>query len=87
MERSLRALVSTRTTQLPPTVAMRAREVANPTAADLARAEEELIIVRRFYVPPAPLVAGKAAAPREAESREPRPRSESKRGRRPQHGG
>lgn len=61
MERSLRALVSTRTTQLPPTVAMRAREVAAPTRADLAAAERDLVIVRRYYVPPAPLSAtGKA---------------------------
>lgn len=61
MERSLRALVSTRTTQLPPTVAMRAREVAAPTRADLAAAEKDLVIVRRYYVPPAPLTApGKA---------------------------
>ena len=54
-ERLLRSLVSTRPTQLTPTAAMRAREVAAPTAADLARAEAELTIVRRNYVPPAPL--------------------------------
>lgn len=54
-ERLLRSLVSTRPTQLSPTAAMRAREVAAPTAADLAEAEAELTIVRRNYVPPAPL--------------------------------
>jgi hypothetical protein len=55
MERSLRALVSTRTTQLPFDVAMRAREVAQPSAQDLADAERDLVLVRRHYVPPAPL--------------------------------
>ena len=59
MERALRALVSTRSTQLTPTVAMRAREVATPSAADLAAAEQELQIVRRHYIPPAPLATTK----------------------------
>jgi hypothetical protein len=54
-ERLLRSLVSTRPTQLSPTIAMRAREVGAPTAEDLARAAEEVVIVRRNYVPPAPL--------------------------------
>lgn len=63
MERSLRALVSTRTTQLPFDVAMRAREVAAPTAQDLADAERDLVLVRRHYVPPAPLVSKKADVP------------------------
>lgn len=71
IERSLRALVSTRTTQLPFDVAMRAREVAQPSAQDLADAERELVIVRRHYVPPAPLVtkkndAGRGGRPDEA---------------------
>lgn len=70
VERSLRALVSTRTTQLPPTVAMRAREVAAPTQADLMAAEQELVIVRRHYVPPMPLTnAGKVNEPRPTENR------------------
>ncbi len=70
VERSLRALVSTRTTQLSPTVAMRAREVATPTRADLAAAEEELVIVRRHYIPPAPLAtAGKVTEQRPPEKR------------------
>lgn len=62
MERSLRALVSTRTTQLPFDVAMRAREVAAPSAQDLADAESELVLVRRHYVPPEPLVTKKGDA-------------------------
>lgn len=72
VERSLRALVSTRTTQLPFGVAMRAREVAQPSAQDLEDAERDLVIVRRHYVPPAPLVtkkgdAGKTSAGRPDE--------------------
>ena len=58
-ERSLRSLVSTRSTQVSPTIAMRAREVAVPTAADLAEAERDLVIVRRHYTPPTPLTAGR----------------------------
>jgi hypothetical protein len=38
---------------------MRAREVATPSAADLAAAEQELQIVRRHYIPPAPLATTK----------------------------
>ncbi len=41
------------------TAAMRAREVALPDAADLAAAEAELVIVRRHYVPPTTLPAGR----------------------------
>ena len=63
MERSLRALVSTRTTQLPFDVAMRAREVAQPSAQDLAEAERDLVLVRRHYVPPAPLATKKSEVP------------------------
>jgi hypothetical protein len=58
-ERLLRALVSTRPTQLPPTVAMRAREVGAPTPEDMARAEQEVVIIRRNYVPPAPLTTAR----------------------------
>lgn len=63
MERSLRALVSTRTTQIPFDVAMRAREVAQPSAQDLADAERDLVLVRRHYVPPAPLAPKKGETP------------------------
>jgi len=31
---------------------MRARDAARPTAADVAAAERDLVIVRRNYVPP-----------------------------------
>ena len=62
-DRALRALVSIRATQLPPTAAMRAREVGTPTAEDLAAAERDLVIVRRHYQPPAPLTAGRRRRP------------------------
>ena len=58
-ERSLRALVTTRSTQVSPTTAMRAREAAMPTAADLLAAEADLVVVRRHYVPPTALAAGR----------------------------
>lgn len=90
MERSLRALVSTRTTALSPTVAMRAREVATPSAADLVEAEAELQIVRRHYVPPAPLATAKKPEQRPAQGRPSEPRAKVVDGRRPsrraQHG-
>ncbi len=44
-----------RSSQLSPVDAMRAREYATPTAEDLAAAEREVVLVRRNYVPPAPL--------------------------------
>ncbi len=58
-ERSLRALVTTRSTQVSPSAAMRAREAAMPTAADLLAAEADLVVVRRHYVPPTALAAGR----------------------------
>ncbi|MGI8591187.1 MAG: hypothetical protein ACR2M5_09410 [Nakamurella sp.] len=88
MERSLRALVTLRSTQLSPNVAMRAREVADPTAADLAAADRDLVLVRRHYVPPTPLTTSKrsdqSVPGRESEQRG---RAESRRGgRKPQRG-
>ncbi len=88
MERSLRALVTLRSTQLSPSVAMRAREVADPTAADLAAADRDLVLVRRHYVPPTPLTTSKGSDQsvpgRESEQRG---RAESRRGgRKPQRG-
>lgn len=68
-ERSLRSLVTTRSTQVSSTAAMRAREVALPTAADLAAAEAELVIVRRHYVPPTSLSAGRRADRRGGQGR------------------
>lgn len=35
-----------------PVGAMRARDVARPTEADLAEAERDVVIIRRNYVPP-----------------------------------
>lgn len=58
-ERSLRSLVTTRSSQVSPIAAMRAREVALPSDADLAAAEAEVTIVRRHYVPPTALTAGR----------------------------
>ncbi len=47
---------SPRGTSVPSDLAMRAREVGLPTAADLAEAEAELVVVHRHYVPDAPLI-------------------------------
>jgi hypothetical protein len=58
-ERSLRSLVTTRSTQVSTTAALRAREVALPSAAELAAAEADLVIVRRHYVPPTTLTSGR----------------------------
>jgi hypothetical protein len=51
--------VTTRATQVSPTAALRAREVALPSVAELAAAEADLVIVRRHYVPPTTLTAGR----------------------------
>lgn len=59
MERSLRSLVTNRSSLVSPVAAMRAREVALPTLDDLAAAEAEVTLVRRHYVPPTALTAGK----------------------------
>ena len=58
-ERSLRSLVTTRSTQVSTTAALRAREVALPSPAELAAAEADLVIVRRHYVPPTTLTSGR----------------------------
>jgi hypothetical protein len=50
-ERSLRGLVGGGSSQVKPTVAMRARDAARATAEDLAAAEAELVIVRRNWTP------------------------------------
>jgi hypothetical protein len=44
-----------RPTQLPFRTAMRAREVATPTIEDLAAAAEDVVLVRRHYVPLKPI--------------------------------
>ena len=55
----MRSLVTTRGTQVSPTAAMRAREVALPDDADLADAERDVVLVRRHYVPPTEFAAGR----------------------------
>ncbi|MTD13482.1 hypothetical protein GIS00_05925 [Nakamurella sp. YIM 132087] len=67
-DRALAELVSTRSTQVPVDLALRAREYALPTAEDMAEAEEQVQLVRRHYVPPTPFAGA---------------RGQSKQGRRP----
>jgi hypothetical protein len=50
-ERGLRGLVGGGASQVSVAAALRARDAARPTDADLAAAEEELVIVRRGWVP------------------------------------
>jgi hypothetical protein len=52
LERGLRGIVGSGPSQVGVLGAMRARDAARPTAEDLAAAEQELVIVRRHYVPP-----------------------------------
>lgn len=48
----LRGLVGAGPTQLPPAIAMRARDASRPTDEDIAAAERDLVIVRRHWTPP-----------------------------------
>ena len=50
-ERGLRGLVGSGSSQVSVGAAMRARDAARPTDADLAEAEERLVIVRRNWLP------------------------------------
>lgn len=50
-ERGLRGLVGGGSSQVSVAAALRARDAARPTEDDLARAEEELIVVRRHWAP------------------------------------
>jgi hypothetical protein len=50
-ERGLRGLVGGGASQVSVAAALRARDAARPSDADLASAEEELVIVRRGWVP------------------------------------
>ncbi|WP_432955202.1 hypothetical protein [Micromonospora haikouensis] len=50
-ERGLRGLVGPGSSQVGPRAAMRARDAARPTEADLAEAEERVVVVRRNWVP------------------------------------
>jgi hypothetical protein len=51
VERGLRGLVGGGSSQISPAAAMRARDAARPRPEDLARAEAELTIVRRYWTP------------------------------------
>ncbi|ROT26313.1 hypothetical protein [Micromonospora sp. HM5-17] len=50
-ERGLRGLVGSGASQVSVRAAMRARDAARPTEADLAEAAERLVLVRRNWVP------------------------------------
>jgi hypothetical protein len=50
-ERGLRGLVGGGASQVSVAAAMRARDAARPSDADLAAAEQDLVIVRRGWVP------------------------------------
>jgi hypothetical protein len=50
-ERGLRGLLGSGASQVSVSAALRARDAARPTAADLAEAEERLVVVRRNWVP------------------------------------
>lgn len=68
-ERALRGLVTTRGTQVSWSAALRARDVASPTDADMAEAERDLVIVRRNYTPPEPLPTSRKGAPEQRQER------------------
>ncbi|WP_406601124.1 hypothetical protein [Micromonospora yasonensis] len=50
-ERGLRGLVGSGSSQVSVTAALRARDAARPTDADLAEAEARVVIVRRNWIP------------------------------------
>lgn len=50
-ERGLRGLVGSGSSQVPAGAALRARDAAQPTAADLAEAQARLVVVRRNWTP------------------------------------
>jgi hypothetical protein len=50
-ERGLRGLVGSGSSQVRVGAALRARDAARPTEADLAEAEREVVVVRRNWVP------------------------------------
>jgi hypothetical protein len=51
-ERGWRELAGTSPSQVGPSGALRARDVARPTAEDLAAAEQSVTVVRRHWQPP-----------------------------------
>lgn len=50
-ERGLRGLVGSGSSQVSVTAALRARDAARPTDADLAEAEARVVIIRRNWIP------------------------------------
>ena len=57
-ERGLRGLVGSGSSQVSVSAACRARDAARPTDEDIARAQEQLTIVRRNWVPREPFRPG-----------------------------
>jgi hypothetical protein len=53
-ERSLRELVGAGPSQVGVSGALRARDVNRPTEQDLAEAERDVVLVRRYWKPPPP---------------------------------
>jgi hypothetical protein len=51
VDRGLRGLIGSGSSQLSVGAALRARDAARPTGADLAEAEAKLVVVRRNWVP------------------------------------
>jgi hypothetical protein len=61
VERGLRGLVGSGSSQVSVSAALRARDAARPTEAHLADAERSLAIMRRNWTPPeGPLIRGRA---------------------------
>jgi hypothetical protein len=58
-ERGLRGLVGSGASQVGPRAAMRSRDAARVTDADLAAAERDLVIIRRHWVPREELPRGR----------------------------
>jgi hypothetical protein len=51
LERGLRGLVGSGSSQVSRAAAMRARDATRPRERDLARSEAELVVVRRYWTP------------------------------------
>ncbi|RKR87855.1 hypothetical protein BDK92_2156 [Micromonospora pisi] len=50
-ERGLRGLIGSGASQVGVSAAMRARDASRPTEADLAEAEQRVVVIRRNWVP------------------------------------
>lgn len=64
-ERGLRGLVGAGPSQIGVSGALRARDVAQPTEADEAAAQNDVKVVRRNYVPPSSGKPGRSGNSRE----------------------